>query len=431
MRFTTLDGWLRWQESLHPRAIELGLDRARAVAARMGWAEPRFAVLTVGGTNGKGSTVAFLEAVLEAGAYRTGAYTSPHLLRYNERVRLRGEAVGDEALCRAFERVDQARGEVSLTYFEFGTLAAMDIFQGSGLDAVMLEVGLGGRLDAVNLFDPDVAVITTVDLDHIDWLGPDRETIGWEKAGILRPGRPAVYGDGDPPASVLEVARTIGAKLRVAGRDYRSTAGPARWGWQCGERALEGLPLPRLAGRFQVQNAAAALTALDALAERLPLTRAAVEHGLRHAGLPGRLQVLPGPVERILDVAHNPQAVRELVRFLRERPGAGRTHALFAMLDDKDIDGVVRAAAPVVDRWHVAGLPPPRGAPVEVIEQRLAGAGVSAAITRYADVEQAYRTLLATVTAPDRIVVFGSFHTVAPALRVESSRATLETLGHG
>ncbi|MCU0935618.1 MAG: bifunctional tetrahydrofolate synthase/dihydrofolate synthase [Gammaproteobacteria bacterium] len=432
MRFRTIDDWLRWQESLHPRTIELGLERVAAVVGRMGWPAAQFAILTVGGTNGKGSTAAFLEAILEEGGYRTGAYTSPHLLRYNERVRLRREAVDDGALCEAFERVDRARGEVSLTYFEFGTLAAMDLFHRADLDAVVLEVGLGGRLDAVNVFEPDVAVVTTVDLDHQDWLGPDRESIGREKAGIFRPGRPAVCGDPDPPESLLAAARERAADLRLAGRDYRYQPQAEGWDWAGREQRLDGLPLPALRGRFQLQNAAAALAALEALAARMPVGRPALERGLGEARVPGRLEVFPGPVERILDVAHNPQGVRELAAFLAARPCAGATHALFAMLGDKDLPAALAAAVPVVDRWHLASLPGPRGVPAGAVRTLLEGLGLGDRVGGvYPDVETAYRALLDHLRPPDRMVVFGSFYTVGPALRVESSRISPDTLGYG
>ena len=430
-RFRTLDDWLRWQETLHPQSIALGLERVQAVAERMRWPACGRAVFTVAGTNGKGSTVAFLEAILEEAGYRTGAYTSPHLLRYNERVRLRRQPVGDDALCDAFARVDDARGQTSLTYFEFGTLGAMDLFRRAGLDAVVLEVGLGGRLDAVNAFDPDVAVVTTVDLDHMDWLGSDRESIGREKAGIFRSGRPAVCGDRDPPRSLLEAARQHGVDLRRLGREYTYDAGPGGWDWAGLHQRLEGLPLPSLPGRFQLQNAATALAALEAVDRQVPVDRAAVERGLRTASVAGRLQVLGGPVERILDVAHNPQGVRELAFFLAGRTCRGATHAVFGMLRDKDLAAALRAAAPVVDHWHVADLPGPRGERAEAVRAILEGLGVVGGVTLYPDIETAYRTVLENVRPPDRIVVFGSFHTVGPALRVESSRASSETLQHG
>jgi dihydrofolate synthase/folylpolyglutamate synthase len=427
MRFTTLDAWLAWQDTLHPRAIDLGLDRCRAVVDRLGGAEPGFPLVTVAGTNGKGSTVAYLEAVLTAAGYRTGAYTSPHLVRYNERVRVAGAPVEDGPLCEAFDRIDRARGEVSLSYFEFGTLAAMEVFRRAALDVAVLEVGLGGRLDAVNVFDADVAVVTTIDLDHQEWLGPDRESIGREKAGILRPGRPAVCGDPDPPASLLAAAARLGAPLWLAGREFRAVAGARDWTWQAGRRAETGLPLPALPGAFQLGNAATALTALECLAPRVTIPRPAIERGVATAWLPGRLQVIPGPPERVLDVAHNPQAARALAAFLRARPCPGRTHALVGMLADKDLAGYVAGLAPAVDCWHVVTLGGPRGASAERLAGVLAGAGLGDRVALYPEVTRAYRALLAQLTWRDRIVVSGSFHTVGPILALESAAAGRET----
>lgn len=430
MRFANLAEWLAWQETLHPSAVDLGLARVRAVAGRLGWGPLPFPVISVAGTNGKGSTVAFLTAVLEAAGYRVGAYTSPHLLRYNERVRVAGAPAPDEALCQAFERIDRARGELSLTYFEFGTLAALDLFRQASLDALVLEVGLGGRLDAVNLVDADVAIVTTVDLDHTEWLGPDRESVGREKAGILRRGRPAVCGDPHPPASLLAVAAGLGAPLYRIGRDYDLVEQDGRWDARLGEEWLTGLPPPRLAGRAQLRNAATALMALRTLAERLPVSRAALEQGVRRAALPGRLQVLPGAVERILDVAHNPQAARELAAFLQSRPCAGRTHALVGMLSDKDVVGVLREVVPWVDSWRLASLGGPRGGRAEDLAQALAGLTV-APVTTWPDPASAYRDLLRATRPPDRVVVFGSFLTVGPALRIENSAWSPETHADG
>jgi dihydrofolate synthase/folylpolyglutamate synthase len=432
MRFDTLEAWLAWQETLHPRAIELGLERCRAVAARLGLEVPPFPVLTVGGTNGKGSTVALLDAVLRAAGYRVGTYTSPHLLRYNERIQLAGVPVGDDELCATFDRVDGARGDTSLTYFEFGTLAALDLFGRAGLDAAVLEVGLGGRLDAVNLVDADVAVITSVGIDHTDWLGPDRESIGREKAGIFRADRPAVCGDRDPPASVLDAARALPCPLLRIGRDYEVVARGARWDFEGPGGPLRDLPHPALAGRAQLGNAATAVAALGAVAPRLRASRDAVAAGLTGVRLAGRLQVLEGPVPWVLDVAHNPQAVRELAAFLRVRgPVTGLTHALFGVLADKDLAGVIREAAGVVDRWHVVGLDGPRGCDPACVARALEAAGLGDRVTLYPSVEAGYRALRATVRPPDRVVAFGSFHTVAPVLRVETSPASQETLVHG
>jgi len=423
--------WLRWQETLNPAEIELGLERVAEVAGRMAWPAPRFFLFTVGGTNGKGSAVALLEASLGVAGYRTGAYTSPHLLRYNERVRVGGEEVSDETLCRAFERVDHARGQVPLTYFEFGTLAAMDVFHEAGCEAVILEVGLGGRLDAVNLFDADVALVMSVAIDHTDWLGPDREAIGREKAGIFRPGRPAVCGDPEPPESLRRVARGLGAKLYVAGQDYQFAPDGGGWRWQHGERTLANLPRPLLAGAFQLRNAATVLMALSLAEDRLPVPDEAIRAGLRRASLAGRLQVLEGPVQRILDVAHNPEAVRELAGFLGGRPCDGRTHAVLAMLADKDIHGVVGELESRVDRWHVAGLESPRGWGARRLADAVRAVVPNGDLRVYPDVPAAYRGALAEADPGDRVVVCGSFQTVGPVLRLETCRGRPDTVADG
>ncbi len=416
-RFATLEQWLCWQEGLHPNKIDLGLDRVRTVWQRLHAAAPPFVVITVGGTNGKGSCVAMLEAILVAAGYRVGAYTSPHLLCYNERVRVAGETIGDEALCESFARVDAARGETSLTYFEFGTLAALDIFYRARLDVVILEVGLGGRLDAVNILDPDVALVTTVDIDHSAWLGDNREAIGREKAGIFRGGRPAVYGDADPPRSLVEHARVIGTELYLAGRDYQAEPDTAGWRWEGGARRRYALPYPRLRGVYQRHNAAAVVMALETLAARLPVGQQALRLGLMTADVPGRFQVLDGQGLRICDVAHNPQAARSLAGQLSTLPRAGRTHAVVAMLADKDQASVIEAMAGAVDHWHVAGLAVERGttaAALAAVARTVVGV---AAVSEYADVAAALVGVQAA--RGERIVVFGSFYTVAQALSPE------------
>ena len=414
MRFTALDDWLNWQETLHPRAIDLGLERVRAVLARLQPAPPPHVVITVGGTNGKGSCVALLEAILRAAGHRVGAYTSPHLLRYNERIRVDGADADDATICRAFARIDAARGERSLSYFEFGTLAALDIFRDAGLDVAVLEVGLGGRLDAVNAVDADAALVVSVGIDHTDWLGPDRDSIGREKAGIYRPGRPAICADPDPPPRLLHHARQLGARLLRVGLDYDFARTGQTWRWWAGDSRLDGLPLPALSGRHQIGNAAAALAALHSLRDRLPLSAAAVRAGLSRARLPGRFQVFPGAVEWILDVAHNPHAAAVLADNLRERPCAGRTSAIVGLLADKDADGVIRAMAPVVDAWYPVTLVGPRGRAGAELADILRSMGARA--TAQEDFREACRSALAAARPGDRIVVFGSFHAVAPAL---------------
>lgn len=419
----TLDEWLRFVERQHPQAIALGLERVAAVRARMnlGFACP---LLTVGGTNGKGSTAAMLEAILRAGGYRTGLYTSPHLARYNERVRIAGVEAADEALAEGFAAVEAARGGIPLTYFEFGTLAAAWLFARERLDAVVLEVGLGGRLDAVNIFDPDCAVLTSIGLDHVEYLGPTREDIGREKAGIFRAGRPAVVGDPEPPASVLEAAASLGARLRLFGRDYGARAQGEQWlYWSlAGRRAT--LAHPALRGAVQLRNAATAIAALETLRERLPLGMDAVRRGLAQVALPGRFQVLPGRPRIILDVAHNPQAAAVLAENLGAAGYAPRTLAVFGMLRDKDIAGVVRAVAPRIERWHLASLGGARGADAEALTSALAQAGVHAPAIRHASVADALAGARSEAGADDRIVVFGSFLTVAAAMaELEAARS--------
>lgn len=415
MRFPTLDAWLAWQETLHPSAIELGLERPGQVLAALGLTSPGHTVITVAGTNGKGSSVAMLEGILLAAGYRVGCYTSPHLLRYNERVRIDGEPVSDEALCESFERIDQARGETSLTYFEFGTLAAMDIFARAGLDVVVLEVGMGGRLDAVNLQDADVALVTAIDVDHAVWLGNDREAIGREKAGIFRAQRPAVCSDPNPPASLLQHARELGTDLYLLGKEFRYAASDASWNWQGPTVSFDGLPMPVLRGCFQLQNAAGVVMALTLLEDRLPVSPAQLRQGLHRVSLPGRFQVLPGAVTTILDVAHNPQSAEALAANLEAQPVAGRTHAVVGVLADKDLGGVLGPLRDIIDLWYPASLDVPRGADFLTLQHALAEQGLE--VERGFDsVSEALVAARACARPGDRIVVFGSFYTVAEAL---------------
>lgn len=415
MRFPTLDAWLAWQETLHPSAIELGLERPGQVLAALGLTSPGHTVITVAGTNGKGSSVAMLEGILLAAGYRVGCYTSPHLLRYNERVRIDGEPVSDEALCESFERIDQARGETSLTYFEFGTLAAMDIFARAGLDVAVLEVGMGGRLDAVNLQDADVALVTAIDVDHAAWLGNDREAIGREKAGIFRAQRPAVCSDPNPPASLLQHARELGTDLYLLGKEFRYAASDASWNWQGPTVSYDGLPMPVLRGCFQLQNAAGVVMALTLLEDRLPVSPAQLRQGLQRVSLPGRFQVLPGAVATILDVAHNPQSAEALAANLEAQPVAGRTHAVVGVLADKDLGGVLGPLRDIIDLWYPASLDVPRGADFLTLQHALAEQGLEAE-RGFDSVSEALVAARACARPGDRIVVFGSFYTVAEAL---------------
>ena len=411
-----LAAWLSYLEQLHPKTIELGLERVAEVRRRLEL-DPSFPLITVAGTNGKGSTCAMLESILLAAGYRVGLYTSPHLLRYNERVRINGAEAGDEDLCRAFAAVEQARGDISLTYFEFGTLAAMWLFAHAGLDAAILEVGLGGRLDAVNAFDADCAVVTSVDFDHMDYLGDSREAIGHEKAGIFRAGKPAVCGDFDPPYSVLHHAESLGAELRLIGRDFGyDGVEPAQWRFSSRDGLRLALPHPALRGAYQLGNASVCLAALEQLKERLPVAPDDIRRGLLETAVPGRFQVLPGRPLKILDVAHNPHAARALAANLQAMPPAGRNIAVFAMLRDKDIAGVVRAARDQIDLWLLAGIDQPRGAGAGELERILTELGLASRAQAFATVAQAYRHACDLAAVDDKIIVFGSFYTVAEAM---------------
>ena len=413
----TLDDWLAHCEQLHPKTIDMGLDRVRAVAERMGL---RFdcPVFTVAGTNGKGSTCAMLEAILTQAGFRTGLFTSPHLVRFEERCRIRGQNVDASDLVAAFARVESARAEISLTYFEFTTLAILDTLARAGLDAVILEVGLGGRLDAVNIIDTDCAIITSIDIDHAELLGDTREKIGFEKAGILRTGRPAIVSDPVPPQSVIDRATEIGADLWLLGRDFNSSGDKQQWAWAGRGRRYAGLAYPALRGANQLINASGVLAALTAMRQQLPVTAQAVRNGLALVDLPGRFQVVPGQPALVLDVAHNPHSVAALALNLDAMGFYPTTHAVFGAMADKDLAPMLHRMDPLVDRWYFADLPTPRAA---------SGAALQAAwqaVTKRTDaVSAVFSTPLdalhaaaAKAQAADRIVVFGSFYTVGGVL---------------
>ena len=432
----TLAGWLEYISSRHPVTIELTLDRVAEVWRRLrSGADARttgFPVITVGGTNGKGSTCAMLEAILDRAGYRVGCYTSPHLLRYNERVRIARHDASDADLCRAFEAVDAARGDVGLTYFEFGTLAALWLMIDSHVEVAVLEVGLGGRLDAVNIVDADVSVVTSVGLDHMEDLGDTREQIGFEKAGIYRPGRAAICADADAPSTLVDHARAIGARLLRAGIDYDFTdQDGSQWRYRrfatpggvvpppavaTVSKARYGLPFPALRGAYQLSNASAAITALDAVSDRLPVSAEAIRTGLLTAEIAGRFQVLPGRPTVVLDVAHNPHAAAVLDASLARLQGTGRTLAVFSMLADKDIEGVVRAVKARIDEWFIAPVDAARAADLPALRSALTRAAALDPTTECNGVAEAWLKAQERAGESDRIVVFGSFYTVAEVL---------------
>jgi len=414
-----LHEWLSHLETLHPKTIALGLERVAEVKQRL-QLDPLFPVIVVGGTNGKGSVCAMLEAMLHAAGYRVGCYTSPHLLAYNERVRVGKQQASDAELCASFEQIERARGDIPLTYFEFGTLAAMQCFISHDVEVAILEVGLGGRLDAVNVFDSECAVVTSIDIDHTDYLGDTREKIGFEKAGIFRAGKVAVFGDTDMPDAIAAQARKIGAQLWRLGNQFNFQADELQWQYR-GAIKRSSLPFPALRGAFQLNNASTVLAVLDALKGRLPVSMAAVRRGLTEVDLQGRFQVVPGTPVVILDVAHNPHAARSLARTLNSMPPCPKTYAVCAMLKDKDMAGVVRELMWQVDVWLVAGIAAPRGATAielaRVVQQEL----VEGEILSFATVTEALHHACKEADENDRIVAFGSFYTVAEAMRAKSA----------
>jgi dihydrofolate synthase/folylpolyglutamate synthase len=426
----TLQDWLTYCERLHPKSIEMGLERVQAVAARM---DLRFdcPVITVAGTNGKGSTCAMLEAIALQAGYRTGVYTSPHLVDFEERCRIHGEIVQPQSLVPYFERVEAARQGVSLTYFEFTTLAILGLMAASRLEVAILEVGLGGRLDAVNIVDPDCAVITSIDLDHMDYLGPDRESIGREKAGILRTGRPAIVSDPMPPQSVADRATAIGADLWLLGRDFNFSGDKLQWAWAGRGRRYSGLAYPALRGANQLINASGVLAALEALRSRLPVTAQAVRNGLAMVELPGRFQIVPGQPTLVLDVAHNPHSVAALAANLDAMGFYPTTHAVFGAMADKDLVPMLKKVGPLIDRWYFTDLPTPRADTAESLlaRWRAQETRTDVSASTHAGPMEALAAAVAAADPADRIVVFGSFYTVGGVLKDGLPRLQAKHLG--
>ena len=418
---STLAEWLTYLESLHPKTIALGLERVEQVKQRLNL-QANFPIIIVGGTNGKGSVCAMLESILHAAGYRVGCYTSPHLLDYNERVRVSKHQANDAELCAAFKQIEKVRGDIPLTYFEFGTLAAMQMFIEQKVDVAILEVGLGGRLDAVNVFDADCAVVTSIDIDHVDYLGDTREKIAFEKAGIFRAGKVAVFGDPDVPQAIRSEAERIGAELWCIGTEFGFTSHQGQWDFRGKKASRSGLPFPALRGSYQLNNASAALAALDVLRGRMPVSMDAVRRGLVEVALTARFQTIPGKPSLILDVAHNPHAARSLAKNLAALPPCSKTYAVCAMLKDKDMAGVVAALKSQVDVWLVAGIDAPRGASADELGQVLLNAHAGEGL-RFPTVTEALHHAYNQAGENDRIVAFGSFYTVAEVMRARGLRS--------
>jgi dihydrofolate synthase/folylpolyglutamate synthase len=412
---SSLQAWLARLELQHPKSIDLGLERSREVLTRLA-IRLTCPIILVGGTNGKGSTCAYLEAILLAAGYRTGLYTSPHLLNYNERVRINGKDSDDDAIVTALAAVETVKGPTSLTYFEHGTLAAAWQFAKENVEVAIFEVGLGGRLDAVNLFEPDVSIVTSVDLDHQDWLGADREAIGYEKAGIFRSGKPAICADPLPPQSLINHAFDVGADLQRINIDFSFEQHDQNWIFVWRGQAWPDLPRPVMAGDHQVRNAAAALAGLMNLQDRLSVEKEAIDQGLRSARAAGRFQKVAEKPEVILDVGHNPEAARALADNLAMYPVSGRTLAVFALLADKDLEGVALPLQNLIDEWHVCGLEGPRSRPVENLAADLETILNKGLVRCHPSPEEGYEAAASAASENDRILVFGSFHTVASVM---------------
>lgn len=450
MRFNTLNEWLNWQFSLHPRKMELGLTRIRTVAQRLNLLPPPFLVITVAGTNGKGSSVIMLDAILTAAGFRVGRFISPHVFRYNERICVVNQEASDSQLCQAFQLIEEVRDDIRLTFFEFCTLAAILVFQQNQIDIAVLEVGLGGRLDAVNIFDAEIALITRIDIDHVDWLGDNREQIGLEKAGILRAHRPAVCADANPPQSLIKYAQQLETPLYCLGHDFSYQKNPPinsnqTWNWHghqandlsnqeklCQNLATNNshsfqiapfytnLPLPHLPGNFQLQNAAGVLTVITLLNQakkHLTISESAIRQGLKNARLPGRFQCLPGKITRIFDVAHNPLGAQVLAQLLDQHPCQGKTHVVIGLLENKDIAGFLKNMCSI-EQWYVAPLNVERSATAQCLVEHLLALG-HIKVSSYTSITIAYQQALSQASEGDRIVITGSFHSVSEVLLAE------------
>ncbi len=418
VRFDNLKDWLSWQEGLHFTSIELGLDRCKEVADRLNILNPDFTLISVAGTNGKGSSVTMLSNILKSAGYKVGTYMSPHLIRYNERIRINGEEIDDQSLCEAFKRIDCARDDISLTFFEFGTLAAIDIFIRQGVDIAVMEVGLGGRLDAVNILDADVALVTSIALDHQDWLGDTRDLIAREKAGICRSNRPAVCSDQNPPESLIEYTNEINADLFLLNRDYSFEQRSDDWSWNSKKTGYESLPRPCEHSSYQMLNASGVMMALHCLPEKFEITEASIRQGLEQFELAGRFQKIEGDVDIFMDVAHNEQAATTLSKNLSELECKGSTHIVIGMLSDKDHTAVFRELDKVADSWRIVELDSPRATDTQILIDELNKLGTDKPFTTFSDMATAIEDVQQQAVPGDRIIITGSFITVGAAISI-------------
>ena len=421
--FDNLRGWLAWQEQSHPLSIDLGLERVAKVYRGLNPNGDKPITITVAGTNGKGSCIAYLESIYREQGYRVGAYTSPHILKYNERIKIGGIPVDDETICQAFQRIERIRDNTSLSYFEFGTLAALDIFSRANLDVQLLEVGLGGRLDAVNIVDPDAAIISSIGIDHTAWLGETREAIGYEKAGIFRPGVPAIVGDPSPPESLRQAAQGKNARLYMIGDDFGYYKRERTWQWHYREKRVDDLPEPALKGEHQYRNASSIIMAIMLLAGKLPINEQSIQKGLSNVRLPGRFQLIAGGIPVLLDVGHNPEAVKTLVEYVAQHFPNQRIHAIFSMMKDKDIAEVLRIMKPVVYRWFFAPLSNARAAPESLMQEIFSQQLMSNVSFGHNGFVDAFTAAKKQAGENDLLLVFGSFFLVSECL------AEFETVG--
>jgi len=416
-RFESLDAWLNWQEKLHPRPIDVGLERVTGVYQQLAIERKKIPTITVAGTNGKGSCIAFLEAIYRAQGYKVGAYTSPHIIRYNERIRINGNAVTDEEICQAFTLIDSVRANTSLSYFEFGTLAALNIFASAQVDVQLLEVGMGGRLDAVNIIDADAALVTTIAIDHVDWLGNTLEAIGREKAGIFRSGVPAVIAEEQPPTSLLMSALEKQSLLLQLGKNFfYQKQSVDSWDWHSDEQHIKELPAPAFKGEHQYRNASAVLMTVLSVQWLLPISESAIRTGLRQAQLMGRFQLIPGDKRVLLDVGHNPQAVQTLIDYLLVSFPNVKIHAVFAMMKDKDIASVVSMMREYVHDWYLAPLKNPRAASEEVLMNYFQQQQINSVNAGFTDFSSAFNAAKSNALQGELILIFGSFFLVSEYL---------------